>query len=209
MRKAIKTAESVAPCLLWLDEIDKGLSGSSSSNVSDGGTTARVLSSFLTWMQEKESPVFIIATANDISHLPPELLRKGRFDEIFFLDLPGEEERKEIFTIHLTKRGRKTINFDLNLLSSMTEGFSGSEIEQVIVSAMYDSFEEERELNTQDIINAVKQSVPLSMMMKESVEELRNWTRTRARPASNFFYTLTLNLRFLKINDWNSDQIFM
>jgi SpoVK/Ycf46/Vps4 family AAA+-type ATPase len=184
MRKAIKTAESVAPCLLWLDEIDKGFSGSSSSNFSDGGTTARVLSSFLTWMQEKDSPVFIIATANDISYLPPELLRKGRFDEIFFLDLPEVRERIEIFAIHLIKRGRSPQNFDLKLLAEETVGFSGSEIEQVIIAAMYDSFEEDRELLTTDIFNAIRQCVPLSHMMKEVVEELRQWTKTRARPAS-------------------------
>jgi SpoVK/Ycf46/Vps4 family AAA+-type ATPase len=184
MRKAIRTAESVAPCLLWLDEIDKGFSGSTSSNFSDGGTTARVLSSFLTWMQEKDSPVFIIATANDISYLPPELLRKGRFDEIFFLDLPELKERIEIFAIHLVKRGRKPANFDLRMLASDTTGFSGSEIEQVIISAMYDSFDEDRELTTGDILNAVRQSVPLSHMMKEVVEELRKWAKTRARSAS-------------------------
>lgn len=185
MRNTIKMAESVAPCLLWLDEIDKGFSGSTSSNVSDGGTTARVLSSFLTWMQEKTSPVFIIATANDISHLPPELLRKGRFDEIFFLDLPDQKERKEIFSIHLKKRGRDPQKFDLKALSEKTEGFSGSEIEEVIISAMYDSFEEDRELTTKDILNALAHSVPLSTTMKESIEELRLWTKSRARAASN------------------------
>lgn len=184
MRKAIRASESVAPCLLWLDEIDKGFSGSSSSNFSDGGTTARVLSSFLTWMQEKDSPVFIIATANDISYLPPELLRKGRFDEIFFLDLPEIREREEIFAIHLIKRGRHPKNFDLQFLASITNGFSGSEIEQVIISAMYDSFDENREVVTQDIETAVEQCVPLSHMMKESVEELKKWAKTRARPAS-------------------------
>ncbi|MBC7473825.1 MAG: AAA family ATPase [Candidatus Sericytochromatia bacterium] len=184
MRKTIKTAESVAPCLLWLDEIDKGFSGSGSSNVSDGGTTARVLSSFLTWMQEKDSPVFIIATANDISHLPPELLRKGRFDEIFFLDLPELKERAEIFAIHLIKRGRDPKNFDLQNMAITTEGFSGSEIEELIISSMYDSFEEDRELNNDDIKNAISHSVPLSHTMKEVIDELRLWTKNRARPAS-------------------------
>lgn len=184
MRKTIKTAESVAPCLLWLDEIDKGFSGSGSSNFSDGGTTARVLSSFLTWMQEKDSPVFMIATANDISHLPPELLRKGRFDEIFFLDLPKVKERTEIFAIHLLKRGRDPRNFDLNLLATNTEDFSGSEIEELIISSMYDSFEEDRELTTTDIMNTIKHAVPLSHTMKEAIDDLREWTKSRARPAS-------------------------
>lgn len=184
MRKTIKTAESVAPCLLWLDEIDKGFSGSGSSNVSDGGTTARVLSSFLTWMQEKDSPVFIIATANDISHLPPELLRKGRFDEIFFLDLPELKERIEIFAIHLIKRGRDPRNFDLQDLALKTDGYSGSEIEQLIIAAMYDSFEEDRELTNNDILNVIPHSVPLSHLMKESIDDLRMWSKNRARPAS-------------------------
>lgn len=184
MRKMIKTAESVAPCLLWLDEIDKGFSGSGSSNMSDGGTTARVLSSFLTWMQEKDSPVFIIATANDISHLPPELLRKGRFDEIFFLDLPKIRERMEIFAIHLYKRGRDPRKFDLNSLASSTDGFSGSEIEELIISSMYDSFEENRELTNEDILNTIKHAVPLSHTMKESIDLLREWCGSRARTAS-------------------------
>ncbi|MEK7433508.1 MAG: AAA family ATPase [Cyanobacteriota bacterium] len=185
MRKTIKTAEAVAPCLLWLDEIDKGFSGSSTSNVSDGGTTARVLSSFLTWMQEKTSPVFIISTANDISKLPPELLRKGRFDEIFFLDLPKQKERMEIFGIHLEKRNRKAKNFNLQLLADKTDGFSGSEIEEAIISAMYDSFDEDRELETYDIINVISNSVPLSQTMKEVIDDIRNWCKDRARPASD------------------------
>ncbi|MFN8671403.1 MAG: AAA family ATPase [Candidatus Sericytochromatia bacterium] len=185
MRKTIKTAEAVAPCLLWLDEIDKGFSGSNSSNISDGGTTARVLSSFLTWMQEKTSPVFIIATANDISKLPPELLRKGRFDEIFFLDLPKQKERMEIFSIHLEKRGRKPKNFNLQILADKTDGFSGSEIEEAIISAMHDSFEEDRELETYDIINSLSHAVPLSQTMKEVIDDIRMWCKDRARPASD------------------------
>lgn len=184
MRRAIRTAESVAPCLLWLDEMDKGLSGAFSSNFSDGGTTARVLSSFLTWMQEKNTPVFVIATANDISVLPPELLRKGRLDEIFFVDLPTAREREEIFAIHLQKRGREVGKFDLELLASMSNGYSGSEIEQAIISAMYDSFEAGRELITTDIVNALRQSVPLSHTMREHIDALRQWAQTRARPAS-------------------------
>ena len=184
MRKAIKIAESVSPCLLWLDEIDKSLSGSSSSNFSDAGTTARVLSTFLTWMQEKQSPVFVIATANNVNSLPPEILRKGRLDEIFFLDLPNQKEREEIFRIHLKKRNRNPENFDMGLLSSLANGFSGAEIEQAIISALYDSFEKDRELITPDIVNSIRQSVPLSHTMKESIDNLRQWAQTRARPAS-------------------------
>jgi len=185
IRSVIKTAESVAPCLLWLDEMDKGLSGSHSSNFSDGGTTARVLSSFLTWMQEKTAPVFLIATANDISALPPELLRKGRFDEIFFLDLPNLNDRIEIFRIHLTKRGRQPEAFDIKLLGDLSQGFSGSEIEQVVISALYDSFDEARELQTADMVNTLRQSVPLSHTMREAIDALRQWAQTRARPASS------------------------
>lgn len=185
IRSVIKTAESVAPCLLWLDEMDKGLSGTHSSNFSDGGTTARVLSSFLTWMQEKTAPVFLIATANDISALPPELLRKGRFDEIFFLDLPSLAERMDIFRIHLSKRGRDPQQFDLKLLGDLSQGFSGSEIEQVIISGLYDSFEADRELQTADIVHALRQSVPLSHTMREAIDALRQWAQTRARPASS------------------------
>ncbi|MBC7542034.1 MAG: AAA family ATPase [Candidatus Sericytochromatia bacterium] len=185
MRKAIRTAESVSPCLLWLDEMDKGLSGAFSSTFSDGGTTARVLSSFLTWMQEKTAPVFILATANDISALPPELLRKGRLDEIFFVDLPTVREREEIFSIHLRKRGRDATQFDMPLLAQMSNGFSGSEIEQAIISGLYDSFEAGRELVGPDIVNALRQSVPLSHTMREHIDALRTWAQTRARPASN------------------------
>lgn len=185
IRGVIKTAESVAPCLLWLDEMDKGMSGAHSSNFSDGGTTARVLSSFLTWMQEKTAPVFLIATANDISALPPELLRKGRLDEIFFVDLPSTAERLDIFRIHLIKRRRAPEQFDLPLLARLSKGFSGSEIEQVIISALYDSFEAGRELQTADMITAIRQSVPLSHTMREAIDALRQWAQTRARSASS------------------------
>lgn len=184
MRKAIRTAESVAPCLLWLDEMDKGLAGAFSSSFSDGGTTARVLSSFLTWMQEKTAPVFILATANDISVLPPELLRKGRLDEIFFVDLPTAREREEIFGIHLQKRNRDAKQFDIPLLAQMSNGYSGAEIEQAVISALYDSFEADREVTTHDIVQALRQSVPLSHTMREHIDALRQWAQTRARPAS-------------------------
>lgn len=192
IRLVIRTAESISPCLLWLDELDKGMSGSSSSSMSDGGTTARVLSSFLTWMQEKTAPVFIIATANDISSLPPELLRKGRFDEIFFVDLPSVQERLEIYKIHLEKRGRTPENYDLSLLANLSKGFSGSEIEQVVISALYDSFEQDRELETPDLIHTIRHSVPLSLTMREAIDALRQWAQTRARPASGETQEMTL-----------------
>jgi SpoVK/Ycf46/Vps4 family AAA+-type ATPase len=184
MRTVLSTAESVAPCLLWLDELEKGLAGTASSHRSDAGTAARVLGSLLTWMQEKTSPVFVIATANDINLLPPEALRKGRFDEIFFIDLPDAEERQEIFAIHLAKRGRDPKRFDLVTLSLEAEGFSGAEIEQVVISGLYDAFESGRELETQDLLRNIADTVPLSQTMKVQITALRDWACTHARPAS-------------------------
>ncbi len=184
MRTALRLAESVAPCVLWLDELEKGLSGVASSNVSDAGTTARVFGSFLTWMQEKTAPVFVVATSNDVSSLPPETLRKGRFDEIFFIDLPNQDERREIFAIHLQRRGRAPLDFDLDRLARRSEGFSGAEIEQAIIAGLYDAFEAGRDLLDQDILAALGHSIPLSRTMDTQVSLLRNWARTHARPAS-------------------------
>ncbi|MCB0832310.1 MAG: AAA family ATPase [Bacteroidetes bacterium] len=184
IRHAIKTAESISPCILWIDEIEKGFSGTASSNFSDGGTAARVFGTFTTWLQEKRKPVFVIATSNDITILPPEVLRKGRFDEIFFVDLPEQVEREDIFTIHLKKRRRPTEPYDVVKLATAAEGFSGAEIEQAIISGMYDAFEESRELTTNDILNALKNSVPLSKVMAEQVSALRMWADKRARRAS-------------------------
>lgn len=185
MRRAIKTAETIAPCILWLDEIEKGLSGIGSSNVSDAGTTARVFSTFLTWLQEKKKPVFVAATANNIKMLPPELLRKGRFDDIFFIDLPTDEERKEIFSIHLTRAKRRTGDFDLTALAKQARGFSGAEIEQAVVSGLYYAFGANRDLETADLEQAIKETVPLSKTMAEDIQELREWCTVRARPASS------------------------
>lgn len=185
MRRAIRTSESIAPCILWLDELEKGFSGTQSSGISDGGTTARVFASFITWLQEKTAPVFVVATANRIEDLPPELLRKGRFDEIFFVDLPGAAERKDIFRIHLQKRKRDPALFDLDKLAAVSTGFSGAEIEQCIVGAMYDAFDEAREVTNDDVVKNVELSIPLSRTMEEQIEELREWARTRARPASS------------------------
>lgn len=184
MRKAIRTAEAVAPSILWLDELEKGFSGTHSSSFSDAGTTARVFGSFVTWLQEKTSPVFVIATANNINLLPPELLRKGRFDEIFFVDLPSYEEREEIFRIHLNKRKRGPETFDIHGLAMCSEGFSGSEIEQAVISALYDAFDAGRELCTEDIYKSLEETVPLSQTMQEEISALREWAKTRARWAS-------------------------
>jgi len=184
IRTALRLAESVSPCVLWVDEIEKGLAGVGGSGSSDAGTSARVFGSLLTWMQEKTSPVFVISTANDITKLPPELLRKGRFDEIFFVDLPRAEERREIFTIHLARRGREPLRFDLNQLALVTEGFSGAEIEQAIIEGLYDAFENEQDLTDDDIVNSIEKTMPLSRTMESKISALRQWARTHARPAS-------------------------
>ncbi len=185
IRAALRLAEAVSPAVLWIDEIEKGLSGLASSGRSDAGTAARVFGSFLVWMQEKTAPVFVIATSNDISMLPPELLRKGRFDEIFFVDLPNFQERQEIFHIHLQKRHWDPTRFDLLRLARESEGFSGAEIEQAVISALYDAFEDGRELSQDDLLRAISQSIPLSQTMREQVTALRNWAKTHARPASS------------------------
>ncbi|MHA1684244.1 MAG: AAA family ATPase [Promethearchaeota archaeon] len=189
MRKAISLAESISPCILWIDEIEKGFSGVKSSNVSDAGTTARVFATFLTWMQEKHKPVFIIATANDVTSLPPELLRKGRFDEIFFVDLPSESERREIFKIHLKKRNRNPDNYLLDEMVFHSENFSGSEIESAIISAMYDAYDDHlknkgKGLEQWHIIENLNKTIPLAETMKENIDEMRRWAESRARPAS-------------------------
>jgi SpoVK/Ycf46/Vps4 family AAA+-type ATPase len=186
MRRVIRTAEAVAPCVLMVDELEKSFSGVKSSNFSDAGTTARVFSSFLTWMQEKETPVYVVATANDISMLPPEVLRKGRFDEIFFVDLPSEKEREEIFDIHITKRGRDVKKFDLPLLARVSPNFTGAEIEQAIIASLYDAFDENREMKQADIVKCLGETVPLATTMHEKVEEIRTWSVGRARPASSY-----------------------
>jgi SpoVK/Ycf46/Vps4 family AAA+-type ATPase len=184
IRKAIQTAEAVAPAVLWLDELEKGFSGVQSSGQSDAGTTARVFGSFITWLQEKSTPVFVIATANDVSMLPPELLRKGRFDEIFFVDMPTEQERKDIFTIHLQKKKRPLERFDLGRMASAAKGFSGAEIEQAVVSALYDAFFEGADLSTESLEKACGEIIPLGLTMKEKIDDMREWARSRARSAS-------------------------
>lgn len=184
IRKVISTAEAVAPAVLWLDELEKGFSGVQSSGQSDSGTTARVFGSFITWLQEKSSSVFVIATANDVSALPPELLRKGRFDEIFFVDMPTETERREIFRIHLSKKNRDLDQFDLDQLARDSKGFSGAEVEQAVIAALYDAFFEEADLTTARIQASIKEIIPLSLTMKEKIDDLREWAQTRARSAS-------------------------
>jgi len=189
IRKAIKLAESISPCILWVDEIEKGFAGVQSSSFSDAGTTARVFGTFLTWMQEKTAPVFVVATANNVNVLPPEFLRKGRFDEIFFIDLPNKKERREIFDIHLTRRNRNTSSFDLDTLVDKSNRFSGAEIESAIISALFDAYEEKlnnenADLETYHILKSLEKLVPLSTFMKEEIEKMRKWASKRTRPAS-------------------------
>lgn len=185
LRNALKTAESISPAILFIDELDKAFAGGAGSADSDGGTSSRIFGSFLTWMQEKTSPVFVMATANRVERLPGEFLRKGRFDEIFFVDLPNAEERQEIFKIHLSKRRRDIARFDLDQLANVCDGYSGAEIEQALVAAMYEAFAQEREFTQLDIIAAIKSTLPLSRTMTEQVTALRDWARQRARPAAS------------------------
>ncbi len=190
MRKAIRTAEAVAPSVLWVDEIEKGFSGTGSNG--DSGTAARVFGTFLTWMQEKTAPVFVIATANSITGLPPELLRKGRFDEVFFVDLPSRREREKIFRLHLkTRLCSSAVTHELcpdsalfSELAQLTEGFSGVEIEQAILSALYEAFYEERGLRMQDLITAISETVPLSVVQADQIRAIRSWAATHAVPAT-------------------------
>lgn len=184
IRQALRLAESIAPCIIWLDELEKGLAGAGSGR-SDAGTASRVFGTFLTWMQEKQHPVFVVATANDIRRLPPEALRKGRFDEIFFVDLPTAAEREEIWAIHLRQRNRTPADFDLTQLAEDTEQFSGAEIEQLLISALYDAFDEDRDLQTHDLIRNITQMTPLAQTMSDEIGRLRDWARKNARSASS------------------------
>ncbi len=185
LRSVIQTAEAVAPCCLWIDEVEKGFSGSKSSGSTDGGTSSRVFGSFISWMQEKKAPVFVVATANDVSQLPPEMLRKGRFDELFFVDLPNQAERESILSIQIAKYGRDPKDFDLVQLSRATEGLTGSEIEQVFIEALYMAFDADQEPTDLTIAQVLTEFVPLSKLMAEQITGLRNWAKGRARLATS------------------------
>jgi len=184
VRHALRVAEALAPCVLWIDEIEKGLAGTGSSDSTDAGTTARVVGTLLSWMQDRKSPVFVVATANRIDMLPPELLRKGRFDEIFFVDLPTAAEREQIFAIHLRRRERNPEDFDIEKLAQATAGFTGAEIEQAVREAIVDAWAEGVELDDRHLLAAVKATWPLSRTMEQQIEDLRRWARARARQAS-------------------------
>ena len=194
VRRAIVVAETLAPCILWIDEVEKGLSGVRSSGELDSGVTARVVGTLLTWMQEKTSPVFMATTANDVSKLPPELLRKGRFDEIFFVDLPDVSEREEIVKIQLRKRHRSLPESVIKNIAQEAEvraddgeilPYTGAEIEQAIISALYECYEDgKRNMTGEDVKKALKGFVPLATTMKEQIHALKVWGKERARSAS-------------------------
>lgn len=182
LRKAFRQTEQMAPVILWIDEIEKGFA-SASAQSSDGGLSKRMFGSLLTWMQDHKEPVFIVATANDIEALPPELLRKGRFDEIFFVGLPKLKARKQIFTIHLKKRNRNPEEFDLDALAEAADGFSGAEIEQAVISGLYNAFYVNQELTMEGLLKAIDDAVPLSVTMKEKIADLYAWAEGRCVPA--------------------------
>ncbi|MCD6310284.1 MAG: AAA family ATPase, partial [Candidatus Eremiobacteraeota bacterium] len=191
IRQAIVVAESLSPCILWIDELDKAFAGVRGYQ-GDSGTQNRVFATFITWLQEKKKPVFVVATANNPGELPPELLRRGRFDEIFFVDLPSKQEREEIFQVHLAKRQRDPLNYDLKLLAEKSEGMSGAEIEQVVIDALFEAFTDKDILKDEHLVAVIEGEperdiepfVPLSSLMKEEIEGLRSWARGRARWAS-------------------------
>ena len=183
LRKALELAQKLAPLVLWIDEIEKAFASAGSSGDADAGLSQRLLATLLTWMQDRESGVFLAATSNNITILPPEMLRKGRFDEIFFVDLPNREVRAALFALHLKKRGRDATGFDLTKLAGASEGFSGAEIEQVIVASLYTAFNAKQQLTTEILLAEIQGTEPLSVTRAEEVQSTREWAKTRAVPA--------------------------
>jgi SpoVK/Ycf46/Vps4 family AAA+-type ATPase len=180
-----RVAEELSPCVLWIDELEKVFAGSGSDSASaDAGVSSRLMAAFLSWMQERRAPVFVAATCNNVSALPPELIRKGRFDELFFVDLPNQAERKQIFALELARRNRHPAEFDLNQVAAAARGYSGAEIQAAVQTALYASFSSEQPLTTSSLVNALAKTVPLSTTRAEEIQELRDWARARAVPAS-------------------------
>jgi len=194
LRETVRVAERLAPVVLWIDELEKGFM----SMAETGGGQA--FSSFLTWMQEKTAPVFVVATANEVDALPPELLRKGRFDEIFFVDLPDVHERLQILEIHLRLRSRDPHAFDLTVIAEETERFSGAELEEVVVSGLFRAFSSDRELSFEDLLDSARETVPLAVTMDDRIKSIREWARPRARRAS------TDRRRIDFFEDWEEAQ---
>ena len=180
LRKALELAQKLAPVVLWIDEIDKAFASAGTSGDADAGLSQRLLAALLTWMQDRESGVFLAATSNNITVLPPEMLRKGRFDEIFFVDLPNAETRNALFTLHLKKRGRDASGFDVRKLSAASEGFSGAEIEQVIAAGLYTAFSGKQQLSTEILLGEIAGTRPLSVTRAEEITEIREWAKSRA-----------------------------
>lgn len=213
MRTGIATAEATSPCVLWIDEIEKGFAGAGGGG--DSGTSSRVFGSFLTWMQEKARPVFVIATANNIDKLPPEFLRKGRFDEIFFVDLPTTSERKSVWQLQLSKRlqsdaVRAEISIDdalLDALSQTSDGYSGAEIEQAVVAGLFDAFAERRPLRKEDLFRAVENMVPLSVTQAEQIKAIRDWANVRAVAASDAEDTAATDLGGVNTTPYPVDDV--
>jgi SpoVK/Ycf46/Vps4 family AAA+-type ATPase len=185
IQKVFKIAEGLAPCVLWIDELEKISAGSGADSASaDAGVSSRLLASFLSWMQDRKTPVFVAATCNNVSVLPPELIRKGRFDELFFVNLPSATERKQVFAIQLTKRKRNPAHYDLDKVAAAAKGFSGAEIESAVQTALYAAFARKQELSTGDLLTALSSTVPLSITRAEEIAELRAWAKDRAVWAS-------------------------
>jgi hypothetical protein len=185
IRKVFQIAEGLAPCVLWIDELEKVFAGSGPDSASaDAGVSSRLLASFLSWMQDRKAAVFVAATCNNVTVLPPELIRKGRFDELFFVNLPNQEERKQIFSIQLTRRKRNPAEFDLENVAAAAKGYSGAEIDAAVQGALYAAYSEKKQLATQLLIDALRQTVPLSVTRAEEIATLRDWAGTRAVPAT-------------------------
>jgi SpoVK/Ycf46/Vps4 family AAA+-type ATPase len=185
IRKVFQVAEGLAPCVLWIDELEKVFAGSGPDSASaDAGVSSRLLGSFLSWMQDRNAPVFVAATCNNVSALPPELIRKGRFDELFFVDLPNPSERKQIFSISLTKRKRNPMDFDLDQVAAAADGYSGAEIVAAVQGALYAAYSAKQKLTTQLLLDALRQTVPLSITRAEEIAELREWAEKRAVSAT-------------------------
>jgi len=186
IRKVFQVAEGLAPCVLWIDELEKIFAGSGTDSASaDAGVSSRLLAAFLSWMQDRKAPVFVAATCNNVTALPPELIRQGRFDELFFVDLPNQAERKHIFSIQLARRKRNPAEFDLDRLSTASKGYSGAEIDAAMQGALYAAYSEKKPLATQLMLDALAQTVPLSTTRAEEIEALREWANKRAVPASS------------------------
>jgi len=185
IRKVFQVAEGLAPCVLWIDELEKVFAGSGPDSASaDAGVSSRLLASFLSWMQDRKAPVFVAATCNNVTVLPPELIRKGRFDELFFVDLPNQAERRQIFSIQLAKRKRNPAEFDVEMVAAAANGYSGAEIDAAVQGGLYAAYSEKKPLTTQSLIDALRQTVPLSTTRAEEIATLREWARTRAVPAT-------------------------